>query len=133
MATPHVSAVGALVWSYHLACTAEEIRGTLDKSALDLGAPGRDGHFGFGLVQAKAAFDRIATLGCGKLTRFICRPGGLRVNGRRLGRRTAGVGRSEPSPFLNSGHSSPRKLPFAASSNIEAESDHAKHCIRVYN
>jgi len=49
-----------------------------------------------------------------------------RVNGRRLGRRTAGVGRSEPSPFLNSGHSSPRKLPFAASSNIEAESDHAK-------
>jgi len=65
MATPHVSGVAALVWSYHPACTAEQVRVTLDKSALDLGAPRRDDHFGFGLVQAKAAFDRIAALGCG--------------------------------------------------------------------
>jgi hypothetical protein len=28
--------------------------------------PGRDDKFGFGLVQAKAARDRISTKGCGK-------------------------------------------------------------------
>ena len=65
MATPHVSGVAALVWSYFLDCTAEQIRGSLNKSAMDLGAPGRDDSYGWGLVQAKAAHDRIASLGCG--------------------------------------------------------------------
>ena len=37
----------------------------LTKSAEDLGAAGRDVKFGFGLVRAKAAYDRIASLGCG--------------------------------------------------------------------
>jgi subtilisin family serine protease len=65
MATPHVSAVAALVWSYFPTCTGTQIRNSLDKSALDLGTPGRDTKFGFGLVQAKAAYDRITSLGCG--------------------------------------------------------------------
>ncbi|MGQ3053986.1 MAG: S8 family serine peptidase [Roseateles sp.] len=65
MATPHVSAVAALVWSYFPTCTAAQIRSTLTKSAEDLGAAGRDVKFGFGLVRAKAARDRIASLGCG--------------------------------------------------------------------
>ena len=65
MATPHVSAVAALVWSYHLSCTAAQIRSTLTKSAEDLGAAGRDTKFGFGLVRARAAYDRIVALGCG--------------------------------------------------------------------
>jgi subtilisin family serine protease len=65
MATPHVSAVAALVWSYFPHCTAAQIAGTLTKSALDLGAPGRDDETGFGLVQAKAAYDRITRRGCG--------------------------------------------------------------------
>ena len=65
MATPHVSAVAALVWSRHLNCSASQLRNSLNKSALDLGAAGRDTKFGFGLVQAKAADDRIASLGCG--------------------------------------------------------------------
>jgi subtilisin family serine protease len=64
MATPHVSAVAALVWSQHPTCTADQIRTTLQKTALDLGTAGRDNEFGFGLVQAKDASDRIATLGC---------------------------------------------------------------------
>jgi subtilisin family serine protease len=64
MATPHVSAIAALVWSYFPSCTAEQIRSTLKKSALDIDAPGRDDKTGAGLVQAKAAYDRIATLGC---------------------------------------------------------------------
>jgi subtilisin family serine protease len=66
MATPHVSAVAALVWSYFPTCTGSQIRTSLDNSALDLGAAGRDVKFGFGLVQAKAAYDRIKSLGCGK-------------------------------------------------------------------
>lgn len=65
MATPHVSGVAALVWSYYPQCTAAQIRNTLDSSAQDLGDPGRDPKYGFGLVQAKAALDRITALGCG--------------------------------------------------------------------
>ncbi|HJV68496.1 S8 family serine peptidase [Ideonella sp.] len=65
MATPHVSAVAALVWSYFPSCTGEQIRQSLNKSALDLGVAGKDVRFGYGLVQAKAAYDRIGSLGCG--------------------------------------------------------------------
>ena len=64
MATPHVAGVAALVWSYFPNCSAAQIAGTLTKSALDLGVPGRDDDTGYGLVQAKAAYDRIAALGC---------------------------------------------------------------------
>jgi subtilisin family serine protease len=65
MATPHVSAVAALVWSYFPSCTGAQIRASLRKSALDLGDPGRDDKYGYGLVQAKAAHSRIAAMGCG--------------------------------------------------------------------
>ena len=65
MATPHVSAVAALVWSYFPTCTGSQIRSSLGKSALDLGTAGRDTKYGYGLVQAKAAYDRIKSLGCG--------------------------------------------------------------------
>ncbi len=65
MATPHVSAVAALVWAIHPQCTAAQLRNSLNKSAEDRGAAGRDAKFGFGLVRAKAAVDRIASLGCG--------------------------------------------------------------------
>jgi hypothetical protein len=84
MATPHVSAVAALVWSLHTNCSAEQLSASLNKSALDLGAPGRDEHFGFGLVQAKAAHDRISALGCGIRQRL---PERLRRRG--TGRRDA--------------------------------------------
>jgi subtilisin family serine protease len=65
MATPHVSAVAALVWSYFPSCTGAQIRATLNKSAQDLGPAGRDVKFGHGLVQARAAYDRIIARGCG--------------------------------------------------------------------
>ena len=65
MATPHVSAVAALVWSYYPTCTGAQIRSSLGKSAQDLGAAGRDTKYGYGLVQAKAAYDRIGAMGCG--------------------------------------------------------------------
>jgi subtilisin family serine protease len=66
MATPHVAGVAALVWSHFPHCTADQMRTSLDLHALDLGDPGRDVHFGFGLVQAKTTFDAIAIGGCGK-------------------------------------------------------------------
>ncbi|QNA87901.1 S8 family serine peptidase [Massilia sp. Dwa41.01b] len=65
MATPHVAAVAALVWSHFPTCSAAQIRASLDKSALDLGTAGRDPQYGFGLVQARAAYERIKSLGCG--------------------------------------------------------------------
>ena len=73
MATPHVAAVAALVWGYFTSaaptanrtCTATQLRNSLNNSAKDLGTAGRDSSFGFGLVQAKAAYDRIVARGCG--------------------------------------------------------------------
>jgi subtilisin family serine protease len=65
MATPHVSAVAALVWSYFPSCTGSQIRTSLTKSAIDLGTAGRDVKYGYGLVQAKGAYDRIRAYGCG--------------------------------------------------------------------
>ena len=65
MVTPHVAGVAALVWSHFPSCTAAQIRSSLNKHAMDLGAPGRDAKFGYGLVQAKATFEGIAKNGCG--------------------------------------------------------------------
>ena len=64
MATPHVSGVAALVWSYKTECTAEQIRAILTSTAQHLGDPGRNDAYGFGLVQAKAAKDHVANVGC---------------------------------------------------------------------
>jgi subtilisin family serine protease len=64
MATPHVSGVAALVWSHFPNCSAKQIRQVLNASAMELGRPGKDAEFGFGLVQAKAAYDRLAATGC---------------------------------------------------------------------
>ncbi len=66
MATPHVSAVAALVWALHPNCSAAQLRASLNLSALDLGAAGRDTKYGWGLVRAQTASARIGSLGCGK-------------------------------------------------------------------
>ncbi|MBU0908794.1 MAG: S8 family serine peptidase [Proteobacteria bacterium] len=56
MATPHVSGVAALVWSYHHStCSAAQVREALRMSAEDLGPTGYDISFGYGLVQAENA------------------------------------------------------------------------------
>jgi serine protease len=59
MATPHVSAVAALIWSYKTAWTPGQIREALQKTAEDRGAVGRDNYYGFGIVRAKAALDYL--------------------------------------------------------------------------
>ena len=65
MATPHVSAVAALVWSADLTKSNAQIRDALQKTAKDLGAAGRDTSYGYGLVQAKAALDYLKNGGGG--------------------------------------------------------------------
>ncbi len=60
MATPHVAAVAALIWSHHSRKTAAEIRDALESSAEDLGTYGRDDYYGNGLVNTKAALDALS-------------------------------------------------------------------------
>lgn len=64
MASPHVAGVAALVWSNHPTCTPAQIRAALTATAQDRGAAGRDTSFGFGIVQAKAAVDRLNANRC---------------------------------------------------------------------
>jgi serine protease len=59
MATPHVSAVAALVWNCDASRSNTQIREALQLSAKDLGPAGRDNSYGYGLVQAKAALDYL--------------------------------------------------------------------------
>lgn len=63
MATPHVSAVAALIWSAAPTKSNADVRKALQVTAEDLGAAGRDTSFGFGLVRAKAALDYLAPSG----------------------------------------------------------------------
>jgi subtilisin family serine protease len=64
MATPHVAAVAALVWSYHPECNAGQIRAALNASAMDIDVAGRDDRTGSGLVQAQAALSYLDSNSC---------------------------------------------------------------------
>ncbi len=55
MATPHVTGVAGLVWSYHPTCTAAQVRNALIKTATDIDVTGPDNRTGHGLVNAEAA------------------------------------------------------------------------------
>lgn len=65
MATPHVSAVAALVWSADPTATNAEIRSALSATAEDLGVIGRDTSYGYGLVQAYDAIEYLIGSGGG--------------------------------------------------------------------
>jgi len=55
MASPHVAGVAALVKSLHPEYEADDIRQVLQETAEDLGDPGWDETYGYGLVNAYAA------------------------------------------------------------------------------
>nr|AAC04871.1 extracellular alkaline serine protease [Shewanella sp. Ac10] len=55
MATPHVSGVATLVWSYHPECSASQVRAALNATADDLSVAGRDNQTGYGMVNATTA------------------------------------------------------------------------------
>ncbi|MBN1512416.1 MAG: S8 family serine peptidase [Phycisphaerae bacterium] len=63
MACPQVAGVAALMFSVNPALSAAQIRQILRDTATDLGLPGRDDSFGYGLVDAARAVDaaRITT------------------------------------------------------------------------
>jgi hypothetical protein len=65
MATPHVSAVAALIWSANPTLSNQEIREAMNATALELGAAGRDNAYGYGLVRA---YDALQYLGGGSGT-----------------------------------------------------------------
>lgn len=61
-ATPIVAATAALILSARPDFTANQVDSTLESTAKDLGAPGRDIYFGYGEVNAAAAVEKaIAT------------------------------------------------------------------------
>jgi serine protease len=64
MATPHVSGVAALVWSYHQSCSNEQIRAAMNATAEDRGAAGRDNFYGHGIAKALDAVNYLNTFGC---------------------------------------------------------------------
>ncbi|MEY2516501.1 MAG: hypothetical protein QOJ89_3859 [bacterium] len=51
MATPHVAGAAALLWALQPAASASAIRAKLDGAVDDLGAPGRDPAYGYGVVD----------------------------------------------------------------------------------
>jgi serine protease len=55
MACPHVSGVAALIKSIHPDWGPEKIRAALVETAVDLGDPGHDDYYGYGLIDAAAA------------------------------------------------------------------------------
>jgi len=78
MACPHVAGVAALVWSNFPDCSNHQIRNVLLKTAIDKGDPGCDNKYGYGIVDAKAAYDLLISLGCeaGNLSNSVGPPGG---------------------------------------------------------
>jgi subtilisin family serine protease len=61
MACPHVSGVAALVLGTNPLLTNRQVQDILTDSARDLGPPGWDPEYGYGLVNAVAAVDRAGT------------------------------------------------------------------------
>lgn len=55
MASPHVAGVAALIKAVHPEFGPDEIRMVLEETAEDLGAPGWDHTYGYGLIDASAA------------------------------------------------------------------------------
>jgi thermitase len=55
MATPHVAGAAALLWGRTPGATASSVRRRLDTAVDDLGAPGRDPAYGYGVVDLARA------------------------------------------------------------------------------
>jgi len=60
MSAPHVSGVAALLLAQDSSLTPDQIRNALESTAEDLGNPGRDDTYGWGLIDAQAALQSIA-------------------------------------------------------------------------
>ncbi len=57
MSTPHVAGLAAVVWSVCPEMTNADLRGVLQSTAKDLGAPGWDQYYGYGRIDAEKAVE----------------------------------------------------------------------------
>ncbi len=78
MAAPHVAGVAALVWSLAPTATARQVAGAIRATAIDLGPPGVDDTYGFGLVDARAAAQWLAPAAFGLPARSDVRRHGVK-------------------------------------------------------
>ena len=102
MATPHVTGVAALIWSYHHStCSAAQVRESLRLSAEDLGPAGYDISFGYGLVQAEKAKLYLDGLCGGSSADRADQDGDGDVDGRDLALFTGVYKAAAPSADLN--------------------------------
>ena len=62
MATPHVAATAALIWAVNPHLSQEEVARVLEETAVDLGDPGWDPHFGHGRLNAYQAVWKAQSL-----------------------------------------------------------------------
>lgn len=58
--SPYTAGVAALLLSYKPSLTADQVEEAMQQSCVDLGQPGRDSYFGWGLVNAYSALLTIA-------------------------------------------------------------------------
>ncbi|MEW6142746.1 MAG: S8 family serine peptidase [Chloroflexota bacterium] len=63
MACPLAAGVGALILNKNPTWTQAQVRHALEKSAVDKGASGWDGNYGWGLVDASSAINTLPVLG----------------------------------------------------------------------
>ncbi|HKK49469.1 MAG TPA: S8 family serine peptidase [Alkalispirochaeta sp.] len=66
MAAPLVAGAAATVWSANPHLSAEQVRRILQDTAIDLGDPGRDEEYGYGLLNLDAALQAAATTPYGR-------------------------------------------------------------------
>jgi len=59
MATPHVSGLAALLWSFAPFLTIDQVENSIESTADDLGAPGKDDYFGYGRINAGRALNSL--------------------------------------------------------------------------
>ncbi|MDO8690453.1 MAG: S8 family serine peptidase, partial [Dehalococcoidia bacterium] len=55
MASPHVAAVANLIWAVNPSLTNVQVANIITSTATEMGPPGKDAEFGYGLLNAQAA------------------------------------------------------------------------------
>jgi thermitase len=60
MATPYVSGLAALLWSFAPSLTVDQVESAIESTADDLGAPGKDDYFGYGRINAGRALSSLS-------------------------------------------------------------------------
>ena len=60
MATPYVTGLAALLWSYAPSLSRDQVKETIQNTADDLGTPGWDQYFGWGRINAWKALSSVS-------------------------------------------------------------------------